>query len=69
MNKSKEPEGLEDGHWVFLDYKQRCTRKTTQNILINHPTIIFKGRLYNIKSKHIGAGVYEVYKEERSSRD
>ena len=54
---------LDNQHWIFRNHKQRCTRKEAQHILINHPTIIFHGSLYQIKSKHIGVGVYEIFKE------
>lgn len=54
---------LEQGHWQTIDFKQRCLIKEVQKILINQPTIVFKARVYQIKSHHIGAGVYEVYKD------
>lgn len=52
-------------HWRVIDYRQRVTRKEAQNILLQHPTIIFKGRIYDVKIKHIGAGIYEVFKDTR----
>ncbi|MFZ2937619.1 MAG: hypothetical protein WA066_02820 [Candidatus Omnitrophota bacterium] len=58
--------GLDNQHWNSIDYKQRCTRKEAQNILINHPTIIFHGTLYEINIKYIGAGVYEIFKKTRT---
>ena len=54
---------LDNGHYCLPDFKQRCLRKEAQNILINHPTIIFRGTLYEMKSTHISVGVYEVYKD------
>lgn len=53
---------LDNLHWKFSDYKQRCVRKEAQRILIDHPTIIYKGTVRHLKVKHIGAGVYEIYK-------
>jgi len=54
---------LNDQHWIREDFRERCTRKQAQFVLLEHPTLIFRGRLYNMKIKSIGAGVYEIYKE------
>lgn len=51
------------GHWTFEDFRQRVTRKEAQEILINEPTVIFKGHTRDLAVKHIGAGVYEIYKK------
>jgi hypothetical protein len=47
--------------WQDPGHKQRLTRKDTQNVLLNHETLIVGGRLRFVKSRHIGAGVYEIY--------
>jgi hypothetical protein len=54
---------LNNQHWIQENYRERCTRKQAQSVLLNHPTLIFHGRLYDMKIKSIGAGIYEIYKE------
>ena len=54
---------LDQRHWMLKDYKQRCLRKEAQEILLELDTIIFKGTVYKLKCKSIGAGVYEIYKD------
>ena len=49
--------------WTIKDYKQRCLKKEAQEILLEHETINYKGRIYKLKCKSIGAGVYEIYKD------
>lgn len=51
-----------NAHWRIENFRERVLRKQAQDILINHPTIIFAGRLYDMKVKSVGAGVYEVFK-------
>lgn len=53
---------LDNRHWTLKDYKQRCLKKEAQGILLEHETINYKGTPYKIKCNHIGAGVYEIYK-------
>jgi hypothetical protein len=53
-----------NNHWALEGYRERVTRKQAQDILIDHPTIIFHGRMYWFRAKHVGAGVYEIYKEK-----
>lgn len=55
---------LSDNHWRLELYRERVRRKEAQQALIDHPTIIFHGYMYWLKAKHIGAGVYELYKEK-----
>ncbi len=50
-------------HWRTLEFKERVTRKQAQDILLYHPIIIYAGKVYELKAKHIGAGIYEIYKE------
>ena len=54
---------FDNGHVILLAYRQRCLRKEAQDILLNHPTVVCKGTVYEMKSRHISAGVYEVYKD------
>ena len=53
----------QEAHWTVDNYRQRCTRKEAQSILINNPTVTYQGRVRQLKVKHIGAGVYEIFKE------
>jgi hypothetical protein len=54
---------LNTQHWIQENFRERCTRKQAQSVLLEHSTLIFKGRLYDMKVKHVGAGIYEIYKE------
>ena len=54
---------LSSNHWTLRNFKQRVRYKEAQQILINHSDILFQGHLVKLKVKHIGAGVYEVYKD------
>jgi len=54
--------GLDDGHWDFEDYKQVIKRKEAQEILKDRFHMVH-GRLREFKVKHIGAGMYEVFKK------
>jgi len=64
MNTPKQRYSPNNNHWAFENYRERVTRKQAQDILIDHPTIIFRGRMYWFRVKHVGAGVYEIYKEK-----
>jgi len=55
---------LNSNHFVFEEYRERVRRKEAQAILFEYPTIFFRGRIRHIKAKHIGAGIYEIYKEK-----
>ena len=55
---------LDDAHWKFEDYKQRMTTKDWRDILLNkNDTIIFRGRLKQLKAKRLGSGIVEIYKK------
>lgn len=54
---------LSDNHWRIEDYKQVVTRKEAQEILKDRRALV-NGRMREFKVKHIGAGMYEVYKEK-----
>jgi len=51
-------------HWETENYRQRMTTKQWGEILLaKDDTLIFHGRLYQLKAKRLGAGVVEVYKK------
>lgn len=54
-----------DNLWAMPDCaKVTMRKKELQNFLLEHDgKILAQGRLRSIKSKHIGAGVYEVWTE------
>lgn len=54
---------LDNKHWTIKDFRQRCLKKEAQEILLERETINFRGNLYPLKCKSIGAGVYEIYKD------
>ena len=54
---------IDNRHWTIKDYRQRCLRKEAQEILFERDSINFKGNIYKLKCKSIGAGVYEIYKD------
>jgi hypothetical protein len=54
-----------NNHWILENYKQRVTRKEAQAILLVYDTIIFRGDIWVIKCKHIGAGIYEIFKAKK----
>jgi len=53
---------LSNNHWNFEDYKQVVNRKEAQEILADR-FLIVNGRMREFKVKHIGAGMYEVFKK------
>ena len=55
---------LNENHYIDVNYRQRVTRKEAQSILINHQTVICRGRIYSLKAINVGAGVYEIRKEK-----
>ena len=42
---------------------QRITKKEMKAILLEGDPVIVKGHLYDIKHKHLGLGVYEIWLE------
>ena len=55
---------LDDGHWVYPDYKQRIATKDWKELLLDdNDKIVFRGRLTQIKARRLGAGVVEISKE------
>jgi len=55
---------LSQGHWDYENFTQRLTTKQWRILLLNKKdTLIFNGRLRQLKAKNLGAGVYEISKE------
>jgi hypothetical protein len=58
-----------DGHWAWADhvgFRERVTRKQARAVLLEQPTTVFKnGYSYTWKSKHAGAGIYEIWLEPK----
>jgi len=59
---------LSENHWKAPGYyKQRVTKKELQQIFLkNEDEAIIQGRLMRLKSKHLGAGIYEVFFEAKT---
>lgn len=54
-----------NSHWVFEDYTQRVTTKEWKQLLLEHnDSVVFKGHVRKLKARNLGAGVYEIYKEQ-----
>jgi len=54
---------LNNGHYLFEDFKERFTTKEWKSLLLNDKdTIIVKGYARQLKAKNIGCGVVEVSK-------
>ena len=61
---------LSINHWQIDCYKQQVTRKQLQQILLHHgDTILMHGRLRELKTKHLGAGIYEISKKPITSTE
>ena len=53
-----------DNHWRLETYRQRMSKKQWREILLaGEDTMIFHGRLRQLKAKDLGVGVVEIYKE------
>lgn len=48
-------------------YRERITRKQLQYHLLNNPDPIYGGKLMAWRNKHIGAGIYEIWIEEKKA--
>ena len=52
---------LSENHWRMPGvFKETMTRTQLRAALLEHPQPFACGRLWRVKSKHLGAGVYEV---------
>ncbi len=57
---------LNNNHWNIASYKQRVTREELRTILLeSQDTIIRFGNLCEMKKKHLGAGIYEIWFERK----
>jgi hypothetical protein len=64
---SQECNVLSDNHWRIETYHQRITTRQWREVLLaERDTVIYQGRVRNLKAKNIGAGVVDVFKEEPS---
>lgn len=52
-------------HWTMRAYRERCTRKQYQHLLMNRCWEFRNGAMCDWKGKHIDAGIYEIWLEER----
>lgn len=50
-------------HWRFDPgtYKERVTRAQLKYVLLECPDPIYEGQLHKWESKHVGAGVYDLW--------
>ncbi len=56
----------EQEHWAYEQHKQRMTTKEWKTVLLNKDdTLIFHGRVRQLKAKNLGSGVVEVYKQPK----
>ena len=52
------------GHWQIEGHTQRMAGKHWRELLLAHEDdIIVNGVLRKLKARHLGLGVYEIYKE------
>lgn len=57
---------LNENHWTMEYYIQRATKKEVQEMLLTGTDrLIFHGIMRKLIFKHIGAGIYEIYKENK----
>lgn len=55
---------LNDNHWRIPGYRQRMTTKDWKQILLREDdTIVFRGKIVDLKAKKLGYGVVEVSKD------
>lgn len=64
MNKSGHIEP-NINHWNMVDFRQTVTRDELKYILLHYDNIIRAGKLCDVKTKHLGVGVYQIWYEER----
>lgn len=64
MKAKDEPFRLSINHYGTLVYSERVTRKQLQQVFLRgDDSIIFHGNLVKMKVKHLGVGIYEIYKD------
>ena len=49
-----------------LKQRQRVTLKDLRKLLLENEPVIAKGTLFDIKHKSVGAGIYEIWLEQRT---
>lgn len=52
---------LSDEHWSSYTYRQRVTRSDLRKLILAHRTIIRRATVCQLKHRHIGVGVYEIW--------
>jgi hypothetical protein len=54
-------------HWTMALglFKERVTKEQLRSVLLNVADPIVKGRLCKWKSRHVGAGIYELWAEDQ----
>lgn len=52
-------------HWTLRAYKERCTKQQYRALLLNRGWEFKNGAIHDWKGKHIDAGIYEIWLEER----
>lgn len=52
-------------HWNIVSFRQTVTRKQLKEILLYHDNIIRAGHLCYAKTKHLGAGIYQLWYEAK----
>jgi hypothetical protein len=60
----KKEDILDEQHWKFTNYRQRILSRHWRELLLNDDDrVIFRGKVTKLKSKNLGHGVVEVYKD------
>lgn len=57
-----------DNHWVIKPvgtFTEDVTREEARDVLKNQPDPIIEGEVYEWKTRHRGAGIYELYVGEK----
>lgn len=52
-------------HWTLRAYKERCTKRQYQQLLLDRGWEFKNGTIHDWKGKLIDAGIYEIWLEER----
>ena len=55
----KEKKKILDAFYSDVNYRTRASTKIVKRLIINAPYLI-NGRMYDIKVKSLGAGIYEL---------
>lgn len=50
-------------HWNVVGFREHLTRKKLREILLYHENIMCRGHLLHAKTKHLGAGIYQLWYE------